>query len=76
MISGSSSINHVPATNINGIHIINKILDNDHYEIILNEFIPQQSIVSNNNIITIKYPDIFQMFFNYNDTLGKIVGIS
>ncbi len=77
IISNSPSINQVPAKIINKTHIINKILDNNHYQIILDKYIPTQ--VQENffsNIISIKYPNIFQMFFNFQDTLGNLLSFN
>ena len=75
MISGSASINQVPSDAINREHTINKILNDDHYEILLDKYtfsnIPV--ILDHTNTVFIRYPDIFQMFFSYPDTLGKIL---
>ena len=74
IISNSPSINQVPEKNINRKHIITKILSEDHYEVILNKYVPtisQNMIIP--SIISIKYPDIFQMFFSFQDTLGNIL---
>lgn len=75
-IDNSTDINGVSAKNINGQHIINNIINDDKYEIILN----MNNCTNLNfnhgmsNFICITYSDIFQMFFNYNDTLGDVLG--
>lgn len=76
-ISNSKRINNVPADIINATHSINKILSNDYYEVelglyvsqpILNEYTP--------NVISLKYPNMFQLLFNCDDTIGPILGFS
>lgn len=76
-ITHSNPINFVPANVINDYHVINRILDDNHYEIILGKFTPLDSIVIyQNNIVSIKYPNLFQIFFNLPDTLGNLLGFS
>lgn len=69
-ISGSESINNVPAEIINTEHYITQIIDDDNYEVEIETAFPVIS-VQTLNTVTIRYPDIFQMFFNYPDTLGE-----
>jgi len=69
-ISGSESINNVPAKIINAEHYITRIIDDDSYEVELTTAISVVSVPTLNTV-TIRYPDIFQMFFNYPDTLGE-----
>jgi len=73
-ITNSSSINQVPASTINGQHIINKIFDENSYEVLLGIYTSVKTIEYPTNLISIRYPDIFQMFFNFDDTLGNILG--
>lgn len=80
-LSNSYSVNNVPENIINSHHKINKILDEDHYQIILGKYAlvdietkydnNNLNIVSKKNMVSVKYPDYFQLLFNYNDTLGK-----
>jgi len=69
-ISGSRSVNNVPAEIINQEHFITKIVDNNSYEVEIEASNSAVSVASLNTV-TIRYPDIFQMFFNYPDTLGE-----
>ena len=79
-ISNSKSINQVPENAINTSHIITKVLDNNNYEVTLAKYIPNdisnEETVQSSNIISIIYPDIFQMFFNFSDTVGNILGFN
>lgn len=74
MISLSNSINNIPSETINKQHIINKILDHNYYEILLDKYTPINTPNIQPNTVLIRYPDFFQMFFNYDDTLGGILG--
>lgn len=59
---------------INGKYPINRILDDNHYEITLN----QVSMIDSDcgSQISIKFPTKFQLLFNYKNTLGTILGFS
>ena len=48
-------------------HRINRIIDLDHYEILLDI---SENISVSDHLVSITYPDIFQLLFNYEDTLG------
>ncbi len=78
IISHSGPVNQVPPSAINKEQIISRILDDDHYEILIDKYTPivVPAEVDNLNIISIIYPDIFQMFFNYSDTLGNILSFN
>lgn len=76
VISHSKSINGVPSTVINGSHTIERIIDADHYQIVLGPYTPQMIIEPTINRISIKYPRFFQLLFNQPDTLGKILGFA
>jgi hypothetical protein len=69
-ISGSESINNVPTEVINTKHYVTQIIDDDNYEVEIETAFPVASVPTLNTV-TIKYPDSFQMFFNYPDTLGE-----
>lgn len=71
IISNSTSVNHVPETVINGEHTIKKIIDENHYQILLNVYASVPNINNDLNVVLLKYPDIFQLFFNFEDTLGN-----
>jgi hypothetical protein len=76
--SGSGPINQVPADVINQTHQIHRVMDNDHYEILLSKYTgsaPQQPFDYTNSV-KIRFPDIFQLFFNYDDTIGNIINFS
>lgn len=73
-ISGSDSINDVPENIINRKHIISKIIDDNHYDIIIDKYVPiKKSKSSNKNSIRIKYPNPFQLIFSYDNTLGSLL---
>lgn len=72
-ISDSGPINQVPPHIINGKHYIDKIIDEDNYQINLNSYTPISSKNSTINVIAIQYPDKSQLFFNFKDTIGKIL---
>lgn len=78
IIDKSLSINRVPYNMINKTHIINKIIDDNHYEILLDKFTPLINPIPYHipNIVSIKYPNIFQIFFNFQDTLGDILAFN
>jgi hypothetical protein len=72
-ITNSRTINQVPSDVINTTHTINKILDDNNYEILLNIYIPTGTYDESSEpyLVAIKYPDLFQLLFNYPDTLGN-----
>lgn len=74
-INYSGPINQVPQEAINTSHTINRIIDSDHYEVTLDKYIPLSAAnyTTTLNTVTIKYPDQFQMFFSFSDTLGDIL---
>lgn len=74
-ITNSGTINQVPPNAINRKHIIARIIDDDHYEIILELYtpIPLAKSINQSNAISIFYPESFRMFFNFNDTLGNLL---
>jgi hypothetical protein len=72
-IENSVSVNQIPASIINRKHNINKIIDSDHYLVLLDLYTKTGYTETRSNTITIMYPDLFQMFFNYDNTLGKIL---
>lgn len=76
IISDSLPINHVPLSIINKEHIIYKIIDENNYQIILEKYTPIPFTNYNINTVTIRYPESFQLFFNYQDTLGKILNFN
>lgn len=73
VISNSIAINNVPDHIINAQHVINKILDDHCYLILLPKYTSVLDSDDNINTIVIRYPDSFQMLFNYQDTLGSIL---
>lgn len=76
-ISGSYSINNVPATSINGVHTVNKIINTNKYLIYLDKYIPtENNSLYQSNMISIRYPTFFQLLFNYPDTLGNILNFN
>lgn len=75
-ISNSGNINQVPSYIINGKHRITKILDENNYRVELSKYIPTIDRDDINNTIIIRYPDVSQMFFNFGDTIGKILNFS
>jgi len=77
-IANSGPINQVPEEAINQTFTIQKILNPNRYEVFLNPYTPltAPSPLVQLNIISITYPDLFQMFFNFPDTLGNILSFS
>jgi hypothetical protein len=78
-IEDSSSINQVPANIINSCHNIHRIIDNDNYEFIIGSYTPILSLTNlcaPLNIVTIRYPLFFRMYFNYTDTLGNLLSFN
>ena len=72
-IRGSKAINYVPSVAINKSHVICRIIDCDHYVVFIDCYQIQTVQKPCFNVVRIRYPDIFQMFFCYADTLGKIL---
>lgn len=77
-ISNSGNVNGVPAQVINVVHVINKVVDDDHYEILLGAYTPMYTVYNEYipNTVTIKYPDMFQLLFDKSDTFGSLLGFS
>ncbi|XWV25231.1 hypothetical protein QJ856_gp0541 [Tupanvirus deep ocean] len=77
-ITNSRSINQVPEVAINKQHVINRVLNENYYEVALDKYIPTDNEHKNSvpNIVAIKYPDIFQLFFNFQDTLGNLLSFN
>ena len=73
-ISGSTSINNISEDIINCDHTIVNIIDVNNYVVTIKKSVP---VITFNppiiNTVYITYPDLFQMFFNFKDTLGKIL---
>src|ERR1700733_2637189 len=76
-INNSISINNVPSKIINRSHIVDKILNDDYYEVLLDVYIPFLTTCSEKlNTIIVTYPNIFQLLFNYEDTLGNLLSFN
>lgn len=75
-IINSNNINDIPASVINGKHIVEYIYNINSYRIKLTRFEPAQDSISSNNMIQILYPIKFRLLFNYNDTIGNILGFN
>lgn len=71
-IEGSLGVNGACPEVVNGCFKINRIINKDTYEVILPSYVAC-NIDSENNIVIIRYPDIFQLFFNFPDTFGKLL---
>lgn len=76
IINSIGSINRIPKNVINQKHKINKVINANEYLVYLDrcDLIEEISNISYN--ISIKYPDMFQLLFNYPDTLGKVLGFT
>ncbi len=74
-VENSTDINCVPAEIINRKHTINKIIDGDTYEAAIDLHIPT-TFHLDASLITIRYPDIFQLMFNKPDTFGSLLGFA
>jgi hypothetical protein len=77
-IENSASVNLVPSVAINNTFTIIKIIDNNHYQVAINKYTPLTTPVSpiQSNLISIFFPNLFRMLFNYQDTLGNILNFS
>jgi hypothetical protein len=76
-ISNSGQINQVPENMINTKHTISKILNENNYEVILPKYIPTEiNMETGPNMVSIKYPNIFQLFFNFANTMGNLLNFS
>lgn len=77
-ILNSSDIGNVPNTIINGLHIIDSIIDKDKYTIKLPRFNPlsndNDSNVGGGYAVNIRYPFQARLLFDKNGTVGKILG--
>lgn len=73
ILANSKSINGVPASTINQTHIISLVVDLNHYQILLNAYTPQAQTEPTINLVSVKYPGLFQLLFNQADTLGNIL---
>jgi hypothetical protein len=77
VIQDSGSINRVPANVINGSHEVYRIIDDNSYEFVIDSYTPTanntNSYYTMDNIVTITYPNIFRMYFNFTDTLGDML---
>lgn len=78
-LSGSQSVNFVPSNIINAIHRVVRILDGNSYVV----FLPKYVVVVDSSIservpnsVMIRYPNMFQMLFNYSDTMGEILSFA
>lgn len=76
IISNALSTSQIPESILNATHTIDSIIDQNNYNIILNNF--NKSSVTDDNgggdNIQILIPIKFRLLFNYKDTLGDILG--
>lgn len=72
----AKSINQVPDHIINKTHRISRILSEEYYQIILPDHQPNLFITSSDHMVKIRYPNLFQLLFNYPDTIGAILGFN
>jgi len=71
-IEGSLAVDGACPEVLNNCFKINRIINKNKYEIILPTYVPCD-INSDNNVVIIRYPDLFQLFFNFPDTFGNIL---
>jgi hypothetical protein len=66
----------IPASVINGEHVVTEIIDKDKYRITLPKFnlLDDRTETGGGVNVFIYIPDIFRMRFDYPDTLGKVLG--
>jgi hypothetical protein len=77
IINQSGPVNRVPASAINTSHVITRIIDDNHYEVLLGTYLPlPMQNPPSINTVSITYPDTFQMFFSYVDTLGGLLSFN
>ena len=73
-ISNSAVTNGIAPSAINRQHYIYKIVDDDQYVVVLEVCACESADDNTSNMISIKYPDMFQLIFEPPDTMGKILG--
>ena len=75
-ISNAISTEGIPANKLNKEFVIEKIINENRYELKLDLYNEEESVTNNNggNEILITYPLKIKMFFDRTDTMGKILG--
>lgn len=77
VISGSEDLHNIPKSVINKNHKVYKVNKNElTYSIILEPFIPLENLNEGygGDSIKIRSKTLFRLLFNYNDTLGEVLG--
>ena len=76
LIQGAIDHKGIPATVINGEHIVTEIIDANKYRISLAKFnlLSDRTETGGGVNVFIYIPDLFRMKFDQSDTLGKVLG--
>lgn len=77
IITGSLNYEDIPAGILNKTHVITQVIDNDHYDIVLNNVNLDSSLdmnIKGGNNVTIYGPNKFRIRFDMSDTIGKELG--
>ena len=72
-IANSISVNGIPENKINKSHLVNEIINDSSYNILLEPYTPIQIIESVRQYISLTYHDKIQLLFDKSGTLGSII---
>lgn len=75
-IRGSLNFENIPASYMNGQHIVTRV-SGDYYDFLLNNVNPDSTLdttIKGGNAILIYTPNFFRIRFDYQDTLGEVLG--
>lgn len=76
-ISGAAGTNNIPAQFINTSFTIERILDDNTYEVKISKYNPNNldnNVTNGGNVVTITYPIRFRLLFDRPHTIGNILG--
>ena len=73
-LSQSNSVNGVPADTVNGTHIIQSVLDENHYVIKIDHRQDVNTPSAEPNMVSIIYPDYFQLQTNLEASMTNLLG--
>jgi len=76
-ISGAVGTNNIPVQYLNASFTIERVLDNNTYELKMPKYNPntsQNNITNGGNAVSITYPIRFKLLFDRPNTIGNILG--